>query len=948
MKRKNWGNRILTALLAAMMTVSYMPTLAFAGETDGTAANEDVGKTAEANATTEPSKEEGKAESAVESEKNASEGEDPDEAQTHPDEKEGASSVAPQSASDTKAAENAEIATQASTDISTAEDLEKILMADKKSETSGKTYTLKNDITIDTHGFAMSYQDDTPKRIFAGTLDGNGHTITVKKNDNGPSASLFDDIENQQGSNAIIKNLTLTFEGDVEGATLASSLGTATVENVTVNFQNVLPLVSGNIAYADGLYGVNRAVKYAYVHDTKIHGGTIGSSEAKSAYRVLSAGICNYSTSNVSYMGYRNVEVQVDEILANTSSKGTVCAAGLLAGFRGNQGAAELDNVSVKVNKNVYATSSGSAEIYAVGGPFFTKAMNAVKVDVEGDILAGDENSHNGSVVMASGMGYQTNTERNADTNLNDSLAIKEKVVRDTSVKAQNIRAVANDTGSVFANGMCYCVGYDSQWKGASVDVKSITAEEKGGSSVANAIAAGFSSTAYIWSSNYNNGESPAAENCSVKADTIRGTSTNGNGYAFGFEMYSYSPKKSCTVDVSKIQSEGGDDAASAGMGYFFRNDRGWPAAEEDGKQFEVAPAYDGCTVNADSITTDSKNTASASGFLIASFYASIRNAEDKFTLENNKVNIGKTLAAQINGEKDGKDTALFLADNCITNGSGRTKIKNNTVTVPREDTEIISSEADGKDHVRFTALEYEGRADKSSEWESGNKVIFEDGGYAVDCDHDGDNTLWAMEVSDVKVSYNLNGGTVKDTDSPLYESKLCPLDSKVTLAKAPMRPGYTFKGWSDGENTWQPGDEVTVKKAMTLVAQWEKEEIVNPGGSDNPGGDNPSKPGEPTQPTDPTNPSNPGIHPSEPGSVTPAKGENGKSTSGKTTSGKHKSSGTVSTGDDTHLFLYGFAFVTALAGAILLVARRKTRWMRVNVECNSKGEIKKSSTIKK
>lgn len=930
MKRKNWGDRILTAVLAAMMTVSYMPNLAFAGEAESGAADGSGEKTAEANATTESSNAENKAESNAESEKNASADEDADAAESPSDEKEADNEVSSQSTSDAEATENAKIATQASTDINTAEDLEKILMADKKSETSGKTYTLKNDITIDTHGFAMSYQDETPKRIFAGTLDGNGHTITVKKNDNGPSSSLFDDIENQVGSNAVIKNLTLTFEGDVEGATLASSLGTATVENVTVNFQNVLPLVSGNIAYADGLYGVNRAVKYAYVHDTKIHGGTIGSSEAKSAYRVLSAGICNYSTSNVSYMGYRNVEVQVDEILANTSGKGTVCAAGLLAGFRGNQGAAELDNVSVKVNKNVYATSSGSAEIYAVGGPFFTKAMNAVKVDVEGDILAGDENSHNGSVVMASGMGYQTNTERNADTNLNDSLAIKEKVVRDTSVKAQNIRAVANDTGSVFANGMCYCVGYDSQWKGSSVDVKSITAEEKGGSSVTNAIAAGFSSTAYIWSSNYNNGEIPAAENCSVKADTIRGTSTNGSGYAFGFEMYSYSPKKNCTVDVPEIQSEGSNDAASSGMGYYFANDRGWPAKSDDDKEFEVAPAYDGCRVNADRITADSKNSVSAAGFLIASFIASdIKNAEDKFTVENNKVNIGKTLVARINGEKDDKDTALFLADNYIGDNCGKTKIKNNTVTVPREDTEIISSEADGKDHVRFTASEYEGRADKSSEWESGNKVIFEDGGYAVDCDHDGDNTLWAMEASDVKVSYDLNGGTIEDADSPLYESKLYPLDSKVTLAKAPMRPGFTFKGWSDGENTWQPGDEVTVKKAMTLAAQWEKEEIVNPGG-----GDNPSKPGDPTQPTDPTNPtnptnpSNPGIHPNQPGNVTPAKGEtgkkNGKSTAGKTTSGKNKGSSTVNTGDDSHLFLYGFAFIAALAGAILLIARRK------------------------
>lgn len=931
MKQRKWRSRLLTGALTVAITVSYMPTFALAGESEELAKdnpevvteNKDAGASeAIGNASKEKPSDSTESEESPEAKTS-----DKDEAQNSDSNQESSNDVQVQSEGENQ---NSKVATQASTDINTAEDLEKILMADKKSETQGKTYTLQQDITIDTHGYAMSYQS-TPKRVFSGTLDGNGHTITVQKNENGPSASLFDNIENTSGNNAVIKDLTLTFEGDVEGATLASAIGTATIENVTVNFQNVLPLVSGSIAYADGLYGVTQAAKYAYVHNTKIHGGTIGSSEApKSASSVLAAGICNYSNGNTSYMGYRNVEVQVDEILANTSGNGTVCAAGLLAGFRGNSGAGELDNVSVKVNKNVQATSSGSAEIYAVGGPFYSKAFNAVKVDVGGDILAGDENSHNGRVVMASGMGYQTNTERNADTNLkptnseDNSLAIKEKVVRDTKVKAQNIRAVANDIGAAFASGMCYCVGYDSQWNGASVDVKSIVAEEKSGRADGNATAAGFSTTAYIWDSNYNKGESPAAENCTVKADTIRSTSTNGGGYAMGFEMYSYSPKKGCSVDVDTIAAEGGNDSASAGMGYFFSNERGWPAEAQDGKEYDVAPAYDGCTVNAESITADSKDTVSASGFLVASFYAmGIGDVEDKFVVENNQVTIGKTLTARINGEKDGKDTALFLADNCITDDSGRTKIKNNTVKIPREDTEIISSEADGKDHVRFTALEYEERADKHTEWESGNKVIFEDGGYAVSCDHDGDNTLWAMEASDVKVSYDLNQGTVDDSDAADYETKILPLNSKLTLAKAPMRPGYTFKGWSDGTNTYQPGDEVTIEQALTLTAQWEKEEIVNPGGDD------PSKPGEPTTPTDPTNPSdpsNPEIHPNNPGTITPAKGQTGKNenTSSKTTSGQNKSSNTVKTGDDSHLFLYGIVFVAALAGAILVIARKK------------------------
>ena len=36
-----------------------------------------------------------------------------------------------------------------------------------------------------------------------------------------------------------------------------------------------------------------------------------------------------------------------------------------------------------------------------------------------------------------------------------------------------------------------------------------------------------------------------------------------------------------------------------------------------------------------------------------------------------------------------------------------------------------------------------------------------------------------------------------------------------------PSRNGYTFTGWSDGENAYHPGDELTVTGNTTLTAQW-------------------------------------------------------------------------------------------------------------------------------
>ena len=40
----------------------------------------------------------------------------------------------------------------------------------------------------------------------------------------------------------------------------------------------------------------------------------------------------------------------------------------------------------------------------------------------------------------------------------------------------------------------------------------------------------------------------------------------------------------------------------------------------------------------------------------------------------------------------------------------------------------------------------------------------------------------------------------------------------------APTRSGYTFKSWKAGNTTYQPGDKLTVKGAITFTAQWSKD----------------------------------------------------------------------------------------------------------------------------
>lgn len=65
-------------------------------------------------------------------------------------------------------------------------------------------------------------------------------------------------------------------------------------------------------------------------------------------------------------------------------------------------------------------------------------------------------------------------------------------------------------------------------------------------------------------------------------------------------------------------------------------------------------------------------------------------------------------------------------------------------------------------------------------------------------------------------VTYNGNGGTVSPNKVVVAEGKA------ITLLPA-AREGYTFKGWSDGANTYAAGAEYTVTGNVTLTAQWEE-----------------------------------------------------------------------------------------------------------------------------
>lgn len=84
---------------------------------------------------------------------------------------------------------------------------------------------------------------------------------------------------------------------------------------------------------------------------------------------------------------------------------------------------------------------------------------------------------------------------------------------------------------------------------------------------------------------------------------------------------------------------------------------------------------------------------------------------------------------------------------------------------------------------------------------------------------------------TNVKVKYDLGNGQ-GDVEETVKEG------SSITLKEAPMKEGYEFKGWSDGTNTYQPKETVTVSKDMTFTAVWEKIDNGNSSNGNN-NGDN-------------------------------------------------------------------------------------------------------------
>ena len=275
-----------------------------------------------------------------------------------------------------------------------------ILQYTDETETAGKNYVLANDIIItETEYSQLTTGSDTP-RVFAGTFDGDDHTITVE-GDGGP---LFEVL---RGS---VSNLKLVFEGDVTGAPFAIDAG-AEDNQPGITLENINVEVQGDILPADHDYS-----KY---------------------YGSLLAPPYNYGNWYIHYGGE---------------------AQHLATGFAWYLWGASAEDVSVTVNGNVGTTDRLDGDTTATGFAYFAAqgdALDAVKyenisVDVTGDIQSYTGDGH------ASAYGFAVG---NSDSSAGFGCNTLEEF-SNVTVYAENIIA-DSEQGSSSAFGMArYLQGY--------------------------------------------------------------------------------------------------------------------------------------------------------------------------------------------------------------------------------------------------------------------------------------------------------------------------------------------------------------------------------------------------------------------------------------------------------------------------------------------------------
>ncbi|MEY8367973.1 InlB B-repeat-containing protein [Anaerovoracaceae bacterium 42-11] len=82
--------------------------------------------------------------------------------------------------------------------------------------------------------------------------------------------------------------------------------------------------------------------------------------------------------------------------------------------------------------------------------------------------------------------------------------------------------------------------------------------------------------------------------------------------------------------------------------------------------------------------------------------------------------------------------------------------------------------------------------------------------------------TMQVEVINAFSVTFHANGGTW-DPDKDENRTVTVRENDSIAMPEAPVRSGYSFKGWSDGKNLYQPGDEMIINEKSAFTAEWTK-----------------------------------------------------------------------------------------------------------------------------
>ena len=133
------------------------------------------------------------------------------------------------------------------------------------------------------------------------------------------------------------------------------------------------------------------------------------------------------------------------------------------------------------------------------------------------------------------------------------------------------------------------------------------------------------------------------------------------------------------------------------------------------------------------------------------------------------------------------------------------------TITLPADSTAGSTPLTPGYYVIQETL-----EGDQAKAWKDADPIYFEltsNGNVLI---KDSKNTI-TNTLETYTLTYDLGGaaGTVPTGGSYKY-------NQNVTVAAAPVWSGHTFQKWSDGTNSYQPGDPIRITKDTTLTAVWD------------------------------------------------------------------------------------------------------------------------------